>query len=158
MKKIIVLIFLLVPCFAFASDCCPSEKGDTQPMMHHSGDSMTMAGGMMMLGEQHSDGVKAMAHLKDVRSAMADAGMPTTHHLMVMFSEVANGEAIDGGKVAVKVTSPDGTQQPPLPLIGMQGHFGVDLTLDQAGPYQFVLGTVLTDSKKRVFTFNKTLD
>jgi hypothetical protein len=41
---------------------------------------------------------------------------------------------------------------PSLSMHGMEGHFGVDLTL-AAGTYKFAVGTKLADGKKRQFEF-----
>lgn len=164
MKKtlgLFVLLLLMAAGTAVASNCCPDET--TQKTMDHGTmdhgecpDSMAMQGQMMMLGADVQHGVEAMAHLKDVTSAMAKVGMETTHHLMLMFHEVTGRKALDQGSVAVKITMPDGTQGKPLKLIGMQGHFGADVTLNQPGTYLFTVGTRLDDGTKRVFTFNYT--
>ncbi|MDF1578214.1 MAG: hypothetical protein P1P81_07205 [Desulfobulbales bacterium] len=106
------------------------------------------------LGEQTVDGVKATAQLGDVREAMAAAGQPMTHHLQILFTDPASGETIESGSAAVKVTTPAGEEQPARSLHGMEGHFGVDLTLSAAGNYKFVVGTKLADGKKRQYEFS----
>ena len=108
---------------------------------------------MPALGEQTVDGVKAMAHLGDVRAAMAQAGQPMTHHLQVFYTDLATRKGIESGTVAVKVTTPKGEVLPAQALMGMDGHFGVDLTLAETGTYRFALGTKLADGKKRQFEF-----
>jgi len=112
---------------------------------------------MPALGEQTVDGVKAMAHLGDVRAAMARAGQPMTHHLQVFYTDLATRKGIEAGTVAVKVTTPKGDVLPAQPLMGMDGHFGVDLTLAEAGTYKFALGTKLADGKKRQFEFSASV-
>jgi len=119
--------------------------------MDHGG--MAMSGNMIMLGEETEGGVKAMAHLKDVKEAMAKMGMPGTHHFMVMFSDVATGKPIDAGKVAVKIEGPNDFKAGPIELMGMQGHFGADISLPGPGKYEFKIGSKLADGKKRQFEF-----
>ena len=77
-NRIVVLTFgllLLAPIYVFAA---PTGEGSQEKMqgmesMGH-GDEKAAAG-MIMLGEQVVDGVKGMAHLKDVKDAMAKMGM-----------------------------------------------------------------------------------
>ena len=151
MKKmtLMLLAFLALPMVAFASDCC---AGNSMKM-----DSMQMAGNEVMLGQQEINGVRAMAHLKDVHLAMAEAGMTTTHHFMVMLHDQATDANLDQGSVAVKVTLPTGQQLPAKKLMGMQGHFGADVTLATPGEYTFTIGSILADGQKRVFTFKTVL-
>jgi len=180
MKKVSLLfaiaILFTVPALALA-DCgsCNHKMDGGQKMaatheghgdMDHSKmehgsqgmhDNMSAAGGMIMLGEQSMHGVKAMAHMKDVGAAMSKMGMKTTHHFMVMFNDEKSGKPIESGKVAVKITSPDGTVGEPLELMGMQGHFGADVTLDKPGKYAFQVGTKLADGEARQFSFSTTL-
>jgi hypothetical protein len=120
-------------------------------------DSMKMSGDMIMLGDVTEDGVKGMAHLKDVKAAMEKMEMKPTHHLMVMFADVASGKPIDSGVAAVKVKGPDGHKGEAVKLMGMQGHFGVDLELAGPGKYEFEVGTKLADGKKRQFKFEVDL-
>lgn len=127
------------------------EGHDAHGEMGH--DSMEMHGDMIMLGDAEVKGVKAMAHLKDVREAMAGMGMGVTHHLMVMLSSVENGTALEKGLVAVRVQSPSGKVGKAVKLMGMQGHFGADITLDESGDYLFTVATKLEDGKKRTFEF-----
>jgi len=111
-----------------------------------------------MLGEQTVDGVRAMAHLNDIGAVMAPLGRKENYHLMVMFTEVKTGKAIDQGTVAVKITPPQ-TAQPgeAIALMGMDGHFGVDLALSTKGEYRFQVGSKLADGSKRQFTFHHTV-
>ena len=126
-------------------------------MDHGEHGSMGMEGDMIMLGNAVEDGVKAMAHLKDVGKAMAKMGMATTHHVMFMFVDQASGDPIESGVAAVKIERPDGTESGPIKLMGMQGHFGADIELPEAGKYEFKVGTKLADGKKRQFEFEYTL-
>jgi len=117
----------------------------------HSG--MEMDGETLMLGEQVVEGVEAMAHLKDVKAAMAKVGMAHTHHLMVEFYRVPAGEPMDQGLAAGKIVDPAGKESAALTLVGMDGHFGADLTLGEKGDYLFKIGTKLADGKKRQYEF-----
>ncbi len=136
-------------------------------MEHHSGHDMSSAmdhgkmqqmkdmdhgmGEMIMLGEEVQEGVKAMVHLMTIDSKVMPADHPATHHLMVMFTDAETGQAIDGGTVAVKIGSPDGKEAAPTRLMGMQGHFGADVTLDQPGIWHFRIATKLADGKVRKY-------
>lgn len=140
------IMFLAFPLTVFAA----MEHG-----MGH--EAMDMNGNMIMVGDAEQDGVKAMAHLKDVAAAMQKMGMQSTHHLMVMFVDQKTGKPIESGNAAVKVTGPDGKKSEPIKMMGMQGHFGADITLAQPGKYHFAIGTMLTDGKKRQFDFDFTL-
>ena len=155
-----IVLLMLVPGGALAMD--HSKMADDKAMDHSKMDSssmnkMDMSGmdhgsdSMMMLGNEEVDGVKAMFHLSDVKAEMAKAGQPFTHHLMVNFVYVKTGKAIERGQVAVKVKTPAGMEGKAQMLMGMDGHFGVDLTLDQAGNYQFNIASKLEDGKKRKF-------
>ena len=108
---------------------------------------------MIMLHDQEVDGVVGAAHLMDVKAKMAEHGMKMTHHFMVGFMDTEK-KGIPTGQVAVKVQSPDGKVSKAIKMMGMSGQFGVDVTLDQMGTYQFMVGTKLADGKKRTFTFD----
>jgi len=166
-KKIFILslvVLFSLAGLAWGADCCPksgtmqtTEAGQqgmdmSQQGAHHM-DGMQAMGGMIMLEKQTVDGITAMVHLKDVREAMQKVGMEQTHHFMVMFSDAQTHEARNEGTVAVKIIDPAGTEQPPLKLMGMMGHFGADISLPEKGTYTFVLGTKLGDGQKRQFTF-----
>ena len=131
------------------------DHGDMKEMDHH---GMQMGGTMMMLGNEEVDGINGMAHLNDVQEAMAKMGMTQTHHLMIAFKDSSSGEKVESGVVAVKIEGPDGKVTDPIKLMGMQGHFGADITLDQKGTYTFMFGTKLADGKTRQFKFSQTLE
>ena len=126
------------------------EKMDHGAMkgMDHQG--MAMGGKMIMLGNEEVDGIKGMFHLNDVREQMAGHGMKETHHIMVAFVG-ADGAAIEEGMVAVKVEDPDEKIGDAIVLMGMDGHFGVDLILDKPGMYHFKIATKFADGKKRMY-------
>jgi len=119
-------------------------------MGDHAG--MKMEAGMVMLGEQSVEGVKALAHVNDVKAAMAKMGMKETHHFMVAFTDKA-GKPVTEGTVAVKIENPAGTVGEPIPLMGMQGHFGADIVLAEKGTYKFKVGTKLPDGVVRQYEF-----
>jgi hypothetical protein len=164
MKNVIstlMLLLLLIPTAVMAMDHGKSMDHDKMNMsgMDHSKMDMNMdmkmdmsgMEGMIMLNAEKVDGVKAMFHLLDVKSAMAKAGQPFTHHLMVNFVDSKTGKAIEEGRVAVKVTTPAGVEEKAKMMMGMEGGFGVDLVIDQAGLYHFHIASKLEDGKKRKF-------
>lgn len=136
------MIFLAVPLSAMAMNHQKHEHD-------HKHDDQA---GMVMLGEQTVDGVKAMAHLNDVKAAMAKIGMKETHHFMAAFVD-ATGNQITEGTVAVKIVDPAGKESGPIKLMGMEGHFGADIVLAGKGKYQFKVGTKLPDGKTRQYEF-----
>ncbi len=113
---------------------------------------------MVLIGEKTIDGVRGEAHLNDVKEAMKKAGMPMTHHFMILFENSATKEAITEGRVALRVTGPDGNTGNPVRLIGMDGHFGADITLEHKGEYAFEVGSRLPDDKNRQFEFTYVLE
>ena len=149
LKKFVLIVatLLVMPVAGFTS----GEHGMDHSKMDTENLGMSTDGKMIMLGMHEVDGVKGFAHLNDVRIQMAEHGMNETHHIMVAFEDVATGDAIESGVVAVKVEDPDGNISEPIKLSGMDGHFGVDLTLDKKGMYHFKVGTKLADGKKRTF-------
>ncbi|HKJ04173.1 MAG TPA: hypothetical protein VJ974_01140 [Geopsychrobacteraceae bacterium] len=115
--------------------------------------SMGMDGEMIMLQSEEIEGVKASAHLMDVKEKMAEHGMSQTHHIMVRFMD-KEGNPLEEGSAAVKIEGPDEKISNPIKMMGMDGHFGVDITLDQEGMYHFKVGTKLADGQKRTFHFH----
>ncbi|MDA8160206.1 MAG: hypothetical protein M0T76_05740 [Desulfobacteraceae bacterium] len=110
--------------------------------------------GVMLNPASPQDGVMAMAHLYDIQAAMSKNGRQETHHLMVIFTDSAQGKPITQGLAAVKVTGPDGVKGAPVKMMPMGDGFGADLTLARPGKYDFEVGTKLADSRRRVFTFS----
>ena len=49
------------------------------------------------------------------------------------------------------IEDPDGTVGDAIKLMGMDGHYGADITLNKKGMYHFKIGTKLPDGKKRTF-------
>lgn len=163
MKKqiilLVVLTLILSPSGVLAMKDMDHGSMDKEAMDHskmegeggHSG--MDMGGEMIMLQEREVDDVLGSAHLMDVKEKMAEHGMGMTHHIMVGFIG-RDSMAIREGQVAVKIKSPDGKTDKPIKMMGMHGQFGADITLDQKGAYQFIIGTKLADGKKRTFQFH----
>ncbi len=154
MKKTVATLWALAT-FAMLAPAVPAMdmNHDTASTMS----SMQMQGDEIMLHGTTVDGVSAMAHLKDIRAAMAKMNMPQTHHFMVMFTDAKTGTPVESGMAAVKVTDPSGATGKPVKLMAMAGGFGADVTLDKPGAYTFEVGTRLTDGKKRKFTFHYTM-
>ncbi|MBW6519508.1 MAG: hypothetical protein K0A99_00630 [Desulfoarculaceae bacterium] len=125
-------------------DMTTTEKMDTSATMHDE---------MFDLGSVSEKGVMANSHLNNVTEAMANVGMPYTHHFMVMFMDEKSGDPIGEGTVAVKIRNPAGEESAPLHLEGMDGHFGADIILEQKGMYEFSVGTALIDGVKRQYQF-----
>jgi hypothetical protein len=158
-----VLFTLLLPFGALAME---QQGGKMEGMGQDSGAMQGMKGmdqggmmnGMMMLGDQTENGVKAMAHIKDIHEGMAKMGMDQTHHLMVMFTDTASGKPIATGTVAVKIKDPAGKVSKPIQLMPMNmgegDAFGSDIALPAKGKYQFLIGSKLEDGKKRQFKFD----
>lgn len=138
----------------------PSGHGDHQtkaaaPSAHGDGHmGMQMTEQMVMLGSATVDGVKAMAHISDIRAAMAEANMAATHHFMVAFAGEADNAAIQSGRVAVRITAPGGQTSSAIALHAMDGHFGADVELSEPGRYTFEVGSRVGDDKARQFRFD----
>jgi len=149
MKKqlfiMMMVVLLMVPAGAMAMKAMDHSK-----MKMDSSSGMAMGGDMVMLQGVEVDGVKASAHLMDTKKQMAEHGMSMTHHIMVGFM-TGKGKNIEKGQVAVKVESPDGKVSKANKMMGMDGQFGTDVTLDQKGTYTFMIGTKLADGKQRMF-------
>jgi hypothetical protein len=126
-------------------------KGHDMEPDKHSG--MMMGESMVMLGQAEIKGINGMAHLSDVSKQMATMGRNETNHFMMMFSDVKTGQPIDKGVAALKVQTPTGETLAPVKLIGMDGHFGADITLKEKGEYHFLVGTKFADGQKRQYDF-----
>ncbi|MCF6266363.1 MAG: hypothetical protein L3J57_07445 [Desulfuromusa sp.] len=145
-KQTFILILtatLLVPASAMAM-----KSMDLSKMSQ--GEGMSMGGDAVMLEDTEVDGVTASAHLMDIRIKMAEHGMSMTHHFMVGFMNKAK-KMVSKGPVALKIESPDGKVSNPIKLMGMNGQFGADITLNQQGVYRFKVGTKFPDGNTRTF-------
>lgn len=127
--------------------------GASMGSMDHAG---MMDAGTVMVGEQNVEGVKALAHVRDVKAAMAKMGMKETHHFLVNFVG-KDGKPVTEGTVAVKIKDPAGQESDPIALPGMQGHFGADIVLADKGTYEFKVGTKLPDGVVRQYEFKYEL-
>lgn len=155
------LFILLMPAMAISMshDHATHEKAaDSHRQERSAPDSMSVEGGMFIVGDMTSKGVRGMAHLKDVRKAMGKLGQKTTHHFMIAFVDVETGQQIESGQVALKIQDPDGNVSEPIELISMQGHFGADIVLDKTGDYHLKLGTQLRDEIKRTYHFHHKVE
>ncbi|SDZ89832.1 hypothetical protein SAMN05660420_00645 [Desulfuromusa kysingii] len=135
MKKMIILALLALSV---------SLNAMAMKSMDHS--SMDM-GGVIMLQDDEVEGVKAAAHLMDMKDGMG-------RMLMVMFTDVKSGALINEGQCAVKVESPDQKISNPQMMMMSDNMFNSGVKLEQKGNYKFTIGTKLSDGQKRSFNFN----
>ena len=138
---------ITLPAAVFAASHEHTMGGMDHGSMSKKGD---MHKGMLTVGEQTVDGVKAIVYLNDVKATMAKMGMKETHHLMIHFY-AKDGKTIETGTVAVKIKGPDGKESGAIKTMGMDGHFGADVILEQKGAYVFTVGTQLADGVKRQY-------
>lgn len=151
MKKNLIICCLAalitLPGAVFAASSDHNMAGMDHGSMAKKGD---MHKGMLTVGEQTVDGVKAIVYLNDVKATMAKMGMKETHHLMIHFFGT-DGKTIETGTAAVKIKGPDGKESGAIKTMGMDKHFGVDVILEQKGNYVFTIGSQLADGVKRQF-------
>ncbi len=156
MKTMVILIsgIALLASSALAMDVHEQHKM-SESMGHGEMQEMSgMAHGqgeMIILGEDVHEGIKAMCHLNPIDSKLMPGDSKVTHHLMVMLSDAESGKPVESGTVAVKIGSPDGKEAAPVRLMGMPGHFGADVVLDQPGIWHFRIAAKLTDGKVRKY-------
>jgi len=172
---LVTLVMLTLPLTAMADKGMQHGMDHKEGMkgmkgMKHDGqmghDGMKMGKGMLMLGTDSEDGIKAMAHAKvydeAARASMAKMGMNATHHFMIMFTDEKTGQLVTEGKVAVKVKPKNGEAGKPVMLMAMKmdmgAGFGGDINLPEKGEYEIKVGTKLADGKKRQFKFEITVD
>ena len=169
-----LLVFLLASVTATAGDkghgAMPGMSGEKTMEGHGamSGmhDESKMEGhGMMKMGDKVFEGKvgpwQAEARLVDMKAQMQKskvsekmmAKMKNTHHLMVSLTDPGSKKQVTEGKGTVTVTGSD-MKQVKYDLMGMQGHFGADVTLDTPGKYKFVLD-IESGGKKGEATFDQ---
>ncbi len=149
------VLLLLVMGLTLVAQASQTESGGSeQASGKHSVDGRALPGDMIILGNAVQNGVKAMAHLKDVEETMADLGGDATHHLMVVFIDQDTGGVIESVSAAVKFRYQNQKFADPISLTAMQGYYGADLALMGPGGYQFVIGSQLADGRKRQFHFD----
>ena len=116
----------------------------------HSGHDMS-GDDFVEIGKDNTKGVVATVKVKkyddETRATMAKMGMTATHHVMVFFADENSGEAVSGGKAAIKVKGLEGK---PAMLMQMGEGYGVDVTLEGM-MNTFEIGTKLGDGEKRQF-------
>jgi hypothetical protein len=141
MKKLLILVLmaLIIPASAMAMK---GMEHDSKKMDHG---SMGMDG-VVLLQDEVVDGVKASAHLMDMKGG--------GQMIMVMFTEAEGGKMITKGRVAVKIESPDEKIGDPKKMKKSKGMFGTGVKFDQKGMYHFKVGTKLADGEKRTFHFH----
>ncbi len=122
---------------------------------HSHADHSAAHDAMLLIGEQTVDGVEGMAHINDIRDAMAKMKMKETHHFIMMFTD--KDGAIETGTAALKIVDPSGKEGEAVRLVAMDGHFGADIVLPEKGKYLFKVGTKLPDGKTRQYEFSYTL-
>ena len=99
------------------------------------------------IGKDTQNGVVATVKVKtydDKTVAMIGA----THHVMVFFADEKSGEALGGGKAALKVKEQGGK---PAMLMQMGEGYGADVKLEGM-MNTFEIGTKLEDGEKRQFS------
>jgi len=142
-----VLMLPQIPVNAIASS-------DHKHASHGEQQVMQADGAAIVVGSQISKGVKGTARIRAVSVEMSELDVKITHHFMMDFIDVESGEPVSRGEVVLKVTNPDAKISEPVALLGMDGHFGVDLFLDMKGEYHFRMDTRLDDGTKRKFHFH----
>lgn len=145
------LIGLFVTLFLVALPLAAAADQDPMEGMHG-------MNGMILLGTDTQDGVKAMGHLMNVPEGDRSGA---THHFMVMFNDEKSGAPITEGLVALKITDPTGATSQPIRLMpmtmGMVKGFGAGVKLTENASYRFEVGCRLADGQKRQFNFTSTL-
>lgn len=114
-----ILTVMFIPA-ALADSCCPSER---EAKIDH---------------KSEVNGYQMEYQFIDMKEKMKDMGhqmpgMTATHHLMV-FIKNAQGEIVPADKVGFLIAGPDGKEQKAMAM-GMNGGYGADITLSQAGEY-----------------------
>ena len=159
----VLVVALALPAFTGLS--VAEEKGHgSMPGMH--GESKMEGHGMMSMGDKVFEGKagpwKVEARLVDMKAQMAKskvsekmmAKMKHTHHLAFSLED-ADAKHVTEGKGTVTVTGPD-TKEAKYDLMGMQGHFGADITLNKPGEYAFDVD-IESGGKKGTSTFHHTI-
>jgi len=154
MKTAIIIISVLWAILAPLSLLAADHGG------HGGGSHDTGHGGHQgdVAHEEVVDGVKATfkimsmkEHLKAMNMELPK-GMKETHHIAVEFKDAKSGTALTEGEVKAKIQNPDKSDQTKN-LIGMQGHFGVDVDFSKKGKYGVMSKFQLKDGKVRQAKF-----
>ena len=172
----VLLVILAVSVPAVAGDkehgAMPGMSGES-PMKGHGsmsgmhGESKMEGHDMMKMGDQVFEGKVgpwgAEIRLIDMKAQMEKAKvsekmkakMKNTHHLMVSLTDLGTKKPVTEGKGTVTVTGPD-KKAAKYDLVGMQGHFGADITLNKPGGYAFDVD-IESGGKKGKATFNQEI-
>jgi len=173
MKRLIIAVMAVVfaigmPSFVIAmshaengSDDKAMQKGHDMGMDHgkemshdmHKDHAMGGDDDFVEVGKDTQDGVVATVKVKtydeETMATMSKMGMEATHHVMVFFTDEKSGEAVEGGKAALKVKG-SGDSDKPVMMMLMGNGFGADVKLEGM-MITFEIGTKLEDGKKRQF-------
>ena len=171
---LLVILGFTVP--AMAGDkghgAMPGMSGEKpmegQGSMHGmNGEASMKDHGMMAMGDQVFEGKvgpwNGEFRLIDMEAQMAKAKvsekmkamMKNTHHLAVSLTDPGSKKHVTEGKGVVTVTGPD-KKQARYEFMGMQGHFGADMTLDKMGKYAFEV-SIESGGKKGTAAFPYTI-
>jgi hypothetical protein len=177
MKQMAILLVILavsIPANAGGKghEAMPGMSGEKTMEGHGSmsgmhGESKMEGHGMMKMGDKVFEGKigpwKAEARLVDMKAQMAKsnvskemmAKMKHTHHVMFTLEDPEADKHVTEGKGIVTVTGPD-EEEAKYDLMGMQGHFGADITLDKPGKYGFS-AEIESGGKKGTASFHHTV-
>jgi hypothetical protein len=118
----------------------------------HQGHDMSSDDDFVEIGKDAKEGVVATVKVKtyddETKAKMTNMGMDATHHVMVFFTDEKSGDAVSGGKAAIKIKGQEGK---PVMLMHMGEGYGADVKLEGM-MNTFEIGTKLGDGKKRQFS------
>jgi hypothetical protein len=122
---------------------------DMKEMKH---DGMGMKDTSMTMNED----MKGMKHdgMK-MDKATKEAMMAGTHHIMLDVTDAASGKEIANASANVLIVSPS-KKNSSVDLLPMMNHFGLGLTLDEDGEYQFTVN-VNVDGVSKTTQFQYTV-
>lgn len=129
------------------------KKEHAKEMSHdmHKGHNMSDDDDFVEIGKDTQKGVVATVQVKTydekAKATMAKSGVDATHHVMIFFVDEKSGDAVVGGKAAIKVKGQGGK---PAMLMQMGEGYGADVKLEGM-MNTFEIGTKLEDGKKRQF-------
>jgi len=168
MKKgtMIAGCFTALAALVIAGVSMAADKGHgSMPGM--SGEAKMEGHGMMKMGDKVFEGKvgpwQAEVRLVDMKAQMAKskvsekmmAKMKNTHHVALSIEDPKTKAHITEGKGSITVTGPD-EKKAKYDLVGMQGHFGADVTLGTPGKYKFVVD-IESGGKKGRATFDQEI-
>lgn len=165
-RKLLGVLAFVLAVAALPALAPAGEKGHgSMPGMQ---DGSSMEGhGMMKMGDKVFGGMigpwHGEARLVDMKAQMekakvsekAMAMMKHTHHVALSLEDPGTKTRVTEAKMTVTVAGPGG-KEGTYDLMGMQGHFGADVTLDGPGKYEFTV-TVEAAGKKGSAVFSHTV-